>query len=174
MRVLMVREHLEGIPEYALPQGFTLRWYRPGDEETWLEIHRVADLENKITPDLFSRAFDANASELARRQCYLATVRGEIIGTATAWFDDNFEGRRVGRVHYVAILPEFQGKGLSKPLMTAVCRRLRELGHERAYLTTSTTRVPAIRLYRSFGFVPLIRTDEEQKAWMEFVRPERK
>ncbi len=171
MRVIMVREHLEGIPEHALPGSFSLRWYQRGDETHWLQIHQRADLHNHITPDLFHRAFASDIFELARRQCYLTTSKGRAIGTASAWFNDNFEGRSIGRVHYVAILPEFQGRGLSRPLMTAICRRLRELGHERVYLTTSTERIAAIRLYRSFGFVPLIRTDEEQQAWMEFVRP---
>jgi ribosomal protein S18 acetylase RimI-like enzyme len=90
---------------------------------------------------------------------------GQAIGTATAWFKDNFEGRRFGRVHWVAIVPEYQGRGLAKPLMSTICRRLQELGHDCAYLTTSTARLPAINLYRRFGFEPLIRTPEEADIW---------
>ncbi len=171
MRVLMAREHLDEIPQHALPNHFSLRWYQPGDEAHWLRIHQLADLENKITPELFGQKFGSDATELARRQCYLISPEGEVFGTATAWYDDNFGGRKFGRVHYVAILQHFQGRGLSKPLMTIVCRRLHELGHQRAYLTTSTTRLPAIRLYLGFGFLPLKRNAEEAKSWEGICSP---
>ena len=165
MRVQMVRENLESIPEFALPAGFALRWYRPGDEAHWRRIHLLADRDNEITPDLFGQRFGCDCALLARRQSYLLDGGGEAIGTGTAWFNDNFEGARFGRVHYVAIVPEHQGRGLSRPLMTAICQRLRELGHDRAYLTTATTRMPAIKVYLRFGFVPLARSEEEAAAW---------
>ena len=31
--------------------------------------------------------------------------------------------------------------------------------------STSTRRIPAINLYLSFGFVPLVQNDEERRAW---------
>jgi GNAT superfamily N-acetyltransferase len=52
----------------------------------------------------------------------------------------------------VAILPDYQGRGLSKPLLSQALRRLWELGHTRAYLTTSAERMVALRLYERFGF----------------------
>ena len=171
MRVHMVRENLESIPEFALPMPFSLRWYRPGDEAHWRRIHLLADRDNEITPALFGRRFGSDSALLARRQCYLLDERGEAIGTATAWFNDNFEGARFGRVHYVAIVPEYQGRGLSRPLMTAICQRLRELGHDRAYLSTATTRIEAIKVYLRFGFVPLVRNEEEAAAWRGVCPP---
>jgi GNAT superfamily N-acetyltransferase len=167
-RVLMLRENLEHIPEFAFPTGYSLRWYQPGDEENWLRIHLAADLHNRITPDLFARQFGTDTRLLRERQCYLIDAGGTAIGTATAWFNDDFDGGRIGRVHWVAILPGHQGRGLSKPLMTAVCRRLRELGHDRAYLSTSTRIERAVRLYLRFGFAPWIRNDCEAAAWEDF------
>jgi ribosomal protein S18 acetylase RimI-like enzyme len=161
----MIRKNLEQIPGFELPDGFALRWYQPGDEETWLQIHLAADRLQPITPDLFNQQFGSDITVLPQRQCYLLAPDGQAIGTATAWFKDNFEGRRFGRVHWVAIVPEYQGRGLAKPLMSTICRRLQELGHDCAYLTTSTARLPAINLYRRFGFEPLIRTPEEADIW---------
>lgn len=174
----MTRANLDNLPECALPAGFSLRWYQPGDEAHWLRIHRAADKFNEITPELFQSQFGSvaerglqsastceagnpdiscrSAQELGERQCYLLTPAGEVIGTGTAWFNENFEGARWGRVHWMAILPEFQRRGLGKALLAAVCRRLRELGHDRAYLSTSSARVHAIKLYRQFGFEPLV------------------
>ena len=69
------------------------------------------------------------------------------------------------RVHWVAIVPDHQGKGLAKPLLTAICNRLVEIGHDRAYLTTNTVRLPAINLYLAYGFEPEIDTDEDRRVW---------
>ena len=163
--VKMVRESLDNIPEFTVPVGFSLRWYRRGDERHWFGIHVVADVQNQITRELFQREFGTDERLLTERQCYLLDAGGNPIGTGTAWFDDDFVGTRVGRVHWVAVVPEHQGRGLAKPLMTEVCRRLSELGHTRAYLSTSTARLRAIRLYLRFGFVPLIRNEMEAALW---------
>ncbi|PWU19267.1 MAG: GNAT family N-acetyltransferase [Verrucomicrobia bacterium] len=167
MRLVMVRSHLEQIPEFGLPLGFSIRTFRPGDEEHWLRIHLAADKFNESSPELFVRAFGSDISRLGKRQLYLCDGLGAVVGTGTAWFDDDFEGARFGRVHYMAIMPEHQGRGLGKALMTAVCRRLGELGHDQTYLSTSSLRLPAIRLYRLFGFEPLIQSGEEGRVWAE-------
>lgn len=153
-RLVMVRPDLENLPGYPLPSGYSLRWFQPGDDVIWTRIQLAADPFNKITPSLFTREFGTDCAVLAERQCYLLDPQGLPIGTASAWFNPTSEKGTCGRMHWVAILPEFQGRGLAKPLLATVCRRLKELGHTRAYLTTSTARVAAIHLYRRFGFVP--------------------
>ena len=167
-RVTMIREHLDGIPQFELPEGFSFRMYRPGDEADWLAVHRRADrYDERIVyePETFEREFARNVEALRQRQYYLCEASGQAIGTATAWFDNNYRGKVYGRVHWVAIVPEFQGRGLAKPLLTAVCNRLRELGHVRACLGTYSARTPAINLYLKFGFVPEIKSEDELRAW---------
>src|SRR5436190_8726355 len=131
-RLTMIRENLEAIPEFPLPVGFKLRWYVPADETLWMEIHLKADRFNQITPELFQQQFGDDGMQLAKRQCYLIAPDGRGIGTATAWFSTGHEQKDFGRVHWVALLPEYHGRGLSKPLLGAVCTRLRDLGHVRA------------------------------------------
>jgi ribosomal protein S18 acetylase RimI-like enzyme len=161
----MVRWDLEDLPVVPLPAGFQLRGYQEGDQEIWRQIHLAADRFNEIPPSLFAQQFGSEATMLNQRQLYLLEESGQVIGTGTAWFNDNFQGQRFGRIHWVALLPERQGRGLAKPLMSALCRRLRELGHTRAYLSTSSARVPAIRLYRQFGFIPLAEDEQQAAAW---------
>jgi GNAT superfamily N-acetyltransferase len=166
----MIRANLEKVPEVEIPEPFSVRRYQPGDEENWLRIHLLADRLQPITRELYGREFGSDEPSLRDRQYFLLAPNGQAIGTATAWFKNDFEGRRFGRVHWVAIIPEFQGRGLAKPLMSVICLRLRELGHDCAYLTTSTARVPAINLYLTFGFVPLIRTPKDADAWKRLGR----
>lgn len=163
--VSLAREDLRSIPAYELPPGFSVRWYRPGDGPIWRKIQAGADRYNEFPSELFHEEFGFDPVRLGQRQCFLAAPDATPIGSATAWFDWHHRCRRWGRVHWVAILPAWQGKGLGKALMTIVCRRLHELGHSRAYLTTSTARLPAINLYLGFGFLPEIFTEEDRIVW---------
>ena len=167
--VKMVRSDLDNIPAHALPQGYAIRRYQRGDEQLWLRIHRVADKYSTITADLFRRQFGDDADALAQRQLFLVDRQGTGIGTTTAWFDDDHPDASHGRIHWVAIVPAEQGRGLSKPLLSLACQRLRDLGHDKAYLTTSTARIHAINLYASFGFVPEIRSDADAEVWREMA-----
>ena len=162
--VRMIRPNLDNIPEYDLPPSYTIRHYQPGDELAWERIHVEADQYNPVTPELFQQQFGQDVKLLAERQFYLCDAAGQAIGTASAWLDI-YQGQPYGRVHWVALVPSRQGQGLAKPLLSVVCRRLRELQHDRAYLSTSTARIPAIGLYLKFGFRPHVRSEQEFQAW---------
>jgi GNAT superfamily N-acetyltransferase len=164
----MIREHLKDIPQFPVPSGYSVRWFQNGDEGVWQQIQSAAEKHFEITPDLFAKEFGSDTPLLDERMCFLCDHLQHPIGTATAWFNNDYNGLPYGRVHWVALVPEMQGKGLSKPLMTIICNRLRELEHERAYLTTSTVRFHAIRLYSKFGFEPEIRDDQDREIWSEF------
>jgi GNAT superfamily N-acetyltransferase len=161
----MIREDLEDMPNYPLPSPYSVRWYQPGDDKTWLQIESKAEPSITFTPQTFVNDFGSAPQRLAERQCFLCDGHGTAIGTATACFDDDYLGLPYGRVHWVAIVPEMQGRGLAKPLMSVTCNRLRDLGHVRGHLLTSTARVPAINLYLRFGFVPVILSAEDLCVW---------
>jgi len=167
LSVSMIRSNLEDIPQFPLPPGFSVDWFRDGDQGIWQDLQSAAERYFEIASDLFAKEFGSDVSVLSKRMCFLYDSRQRPIGTATAWLDNDYNGLPHGRVHWVAIIPEMQGKGLSKPLMTIVCNRLRELGHERAFLGTATVRFQAIRLYSTFGFVPEIKDDQDRAIWNE-------
>ncbi|MCB8943354.1 MAG: GNAT family N-acetyltransferase [Ardenticatenaceae bacterium] len=162
--VEMVCHNLAQTPVYTLPTPYTLRMYQPGDGAHWTEIHVVADAYSHITPELFAEQFGTDEQVLAERQFYLLDGAKRPIGTATAWpgWDDTW-----GMVHWVAIRPEAQGKGLAKGLMTAVCQKFLSLGQQKAHLGTANVRLPALNLYRHFGFQPYLRTERDEQVWRE-------
>ena len=175
LRIHMVRPTLAHLPQEPLPAPYWLRHYRPGDEAAWVHIHELADPLNKIAPELYRREFGSDERELRRRQLYLCDGAGAPIGTITAWHDAECPGGSRGRVHWVAIVPAFQGFGLGKPLMGSCLRLMVRLGCDSACLTTNPPRVPAINLYLRCGFLPDARSQEERDAWRllaEKVRPE--
>lgn len=168
--VYMIRDSLGDIPDYPLPSGYSTRWHRPGDGRLWVDVQSRAESYLEITPELFVEQFGSDPRPLAERQCFLCDARGEAIGTATAWFNDDYCGQPYGQLHWVAIVPEAQGRGLAKPLLSIVLNRMAELGHTRCYLGTSTARIPAVNLYFKFGFVPHVCNADDLAVWRE-MRP---
>jgi GNAT superfamily N-acetyltransferase len=162
--VRMIRENLDDIPKYSLPADYSIRWYQPGYEKHWQVVQSLADEYTRVTPDLFEEQFGTDTQLLSERQCFLLDSEEDIIGTATAWLDNQGE-KSHGRIHWLAIVPQQQGRGLAKPLLTTICNRLKELGHSRTFLTTQTVRIPAINLYAKFGFAPVIDSDRDRKIW---------
>ncbi len=167
--VAMVRPTLDELPQFELPAPYQLRWYQPGDEAAWVAIHVAADRFHTFTPATFLAEFGSDSALLAERQAYVCQADGQPIGTATAWFKAGIDGQDWGLIHWVAIHPERQGHGLAKPLLAFVCHRLQHLGYQRAYLSTSTVRLPAINLYLAFGFVPIMQSDRAKTlyAWQQ-------
>ncbi len=163
--VRMKRLTLTGLPECLPPPDFSIRWFQPGDEATWVDVQTAAERFLRIDRALFAREFHGDGAGLGQRQAFLVSAAGRAVGTATAWYDDLAQRPAWGRVHWVALRPEVQGRGLAKPLLAAVLGRLRDLGHQHAYLHTSTQRVPAITLYLEFGFRPEPRNPDERQAW---------
>jgi GNAT superfamily N-acetyltransferase len=164
----MIRETLEDLPNFELPASYTLRWYQSGDEANWVAIHNAADPSNHYSLEKFAREFEADRALLSSQQAYLCDGDGLPVGTATAW-SYQVGQTEFGLVHWVAVHPTSQGRGLAKPLLSLICNRLHELGHRHAYLNTSTGRIPAIALYLKFGFVPHSRGDDmaARRAWRQ-------
>ena len=163
--VTMVRQTLQDVAAEALPEGFSLRRYRSGDEAVWTRIWMTADIFNQVTPETFQREFGGQVEALPERMYFLCDSGGREVGTATAWFGKAEVDAEAGVVHWVAIVPAMQGQGLAKPLMAAVLLRLKELGYRRSYLITQEARLAAINLYLDLGFEPQIRSEGERAAW---------
>ncbi len=146
--VTMVLPNFDNWRIYPLPTGFSIRAYQSGDALHWRAIHERADPFNSFDEATFTTWFGDDEDQLRARQRFVVAPDGATIGTATAWFDSV----EVGRVHWVAIVPEHQGRGLARPLLSHIGQTLQDLGHSRAVLTTSLERPVAVALYRKFGF----------------------
>lgn len=150
-KLFMELDTLRGIPVFPLPEQYYIKPYHAGNEKDWLAIHLEADIHNPISETLFTEQFGNDPKTLTDRQLYLY-YQDEIIGTATAWFAPSYKDGKYGRIHWVAIKPAYQGRGLSKPLLSKTCLQLINLGYTKAYLTTSSLRPIAVTLYNKFGF----------------------
>lgn len=169
--VTMIREDLENLPSYPLPAGYQIRAFRPGEEEVWAAIETAAGEFWSVEQARahFAREFGAHLDEMQSRCLFLETTAGGPIGTTTAWYHASFRGKDHGRIHWVGIHPDYQGRGLAKPLVGAALARLAQ-AHRRAYLTTQTTSWIAIKVYLDCGFTPLPGTPRFEDAWELIAR----
>ena len=171
--VNMVRPDLDHLPRYDAPSPYSIRPYRSGDAQVWQRIHLEADVYNTFPDSRYAEQFGTDESLLRENQFYLCDAAGCPVGTATAWHC-RLEGRARddGLVHWVAILPAHQGKGLSKPLLGAVCHRLRERGFRRITVTTGQHSffAPARQMYEACGFVEFERGFAEKEPAFGIVR----
>ena len=161
----MIRQHMDQIPEFSFPSGIGIRTYRPDERNIWTRIQRAAEMFFDIDDQLFNREFGRDFKAMEDR-CFFLTDHGKEIGTVTAWWQQDWRGQEWGQIHWVAITPGFQRKGLSKPMMSVAMQRLKK-SHERCFLITSSRRIAAIKVYFDFGFYPDFESENSQEAWAE-------
>jgi len=162
--VTMNRPNMENIPQYAFPAGYGLRPLRPGEGAVWTDVERDAEHWLAIDDDMFTREFGFDLEATTWRSFFIVNELGAAVGVISAWYDRNFDGMDYGRIHWVAIRQAYRGKGLVKPAMTHAMNCLAQW-HQRATLGTSTARLPAIKVYLDFGFLPDLTKPRAREAW---------
>ncbi|MBP1966207.1 GNAT family N-acetyltransferase [Paenibacillus aceris] len=162
----MVRQDLNNIPTFAFPPNYRVRNYKPGEEHIWADIEvSVGEFEDK-TAGLkhFDKEFGSFPEDMSARCLFIENEDGKVIGTTTAWYGA-FQGEEAwGRIHWVAVHPDYQGQKLAKPLLSAALQILSHY-HKKAYLTTQTTSYQAINMYLNYGFEPLITKSDCLEGW---------
>ena len=164
LSVGMIRPHMDDIPQFAFPAGFGIRPLRPDEGAVWVDVQRDAEHWITVDDDMFLREFGFDLEATAWRSFFIVNEQGSAIGTISAWYDRDIRGQDYGRIHWVALRPACRGKGLIKPAMTHAMNALAQW-HKRAYLGTSIARIPAIKVYLDFGFLPDMELPGAREAW---------
>ena len=126
---LALERSLEDLPARELPEGYRLETWAAGDREAWIAIEQSArelrDREQGLK--VWEQYFGGHERELPGRMYFVLNAAGEKVATATAFYDIRRGDDGVtGVLHWVAVRREEQGRGLSKPLILHVLRRMAE------------------------------------------------
>jgi GNAT superfamily N-acetyltransferase len=162
----MARHDLEGIERLPAPAGYCIRAFRPGEEAEWARVETAvgAFRDEARALEHFAGEFGPHVDEMQERCLFLEAADGEVVGTTTAWRNPGFQGRDWGRIHWVAVTPAHQGRGLGRLLVTEALLAMRKW-HARAYLTTQTSSWVAVHLYLTLGFTPFVTAPAEEAGW---------
>ena len=100
---------------------------------------------------------------MPQRSFIIATAPGTGVGTISAWYS-TYRNEEYGLIHWVAICRAYQGKGLGKAALAFALAKLAQW-HDKALLGTQSKRLPAIKLYLDFGFVPDLEEPGAVERW---------
>lgn len=164
--LLMKFDDIHNYKKYELPEGFHYEFYKPGNEEEWVMIHIESGEFTSIEKGLkhFHDFYDSFIEELPNRCVFIVDdATGEKIGTATISLLKEPEYGYDGAVDWVAIKKKYQGRHLSKPLISKFMEIANNVGHSKLILHTQTTTWLAGKLYLDYGFEIL--NKEEKLGW---------
>ena len=167
IKLAMIRKNMLDIPQYELPEGFQMRLFQKGDEQKWANTETRVDefKDEEAALAHFEKEFGAYVDEMTERCLFIEDEQGEVIATTTAWYGElEGEDEVLGRIHWVGVVPEYQGRKLAKPLLSAAMNILASK-HSKAYLTSQTTSYQAVNMYLNYGFEPLFMNPTCQEAW---------
>ncbi len=155
---LLLEKDLDAIHNFELPQGYHFEFYKDGDRDTWIEIEKSAkefsDYDEGVSA--WNRYYAGRENELYNRMIFVVNEQGEKLATATAFYDIYGKDKSgAGWLHWLAVKREYQGKGLSKPLITCVLNVMKALGYTHAKIPTQTNTWLAAKIYLDLGFRPI-------------------
>ncbi|SMF00003.1 GNAT family N-acetyltransferase [Paenibacillus barengoltzii] len=151
---LLVNEQLEPVP-YEIPKGYSLRGFRPGkDEGAWCAVRNAGFSQLKgsqtpITPDMAAK-YAKEADYLDGGMIFLVH-EGRPVGIVRC-SDDEYLDAPIMNIGSLALLPEYQGKGLGRLLLRRAMEFGRESGYHRTILCVNAENERAKALYLQEGF----------------------
>lgn len=150
--------------DVAFPTGYTLRPFRPGEEDAWLGVNAAAFARHPEQGRVDRRALDALMREPWFDPADLLLLwgpEGDLAGSHWTKIDP---GATVpgpdgpvptGEVYVLAVAPAHQGRGLSGPLTRAGMTHLARRGLPAVILYVDADNAPAMATYRRLGFASI-------------------
>lgn len=151
---LLVRDDLE-VPDYDLPEGYEIRAFRPGkDEEAWCEVRNSAfanlqGSETPLMPDQVTKM--VNADDYIESGLLMLYHNEKPVGVVRG-AKDEYEGTPIMNIGPLAIIPQYQGKGLGRILLRASMKFAKDNGYDRTILCVNAENERAKVLYIQEGF----------------------
>ncbi len=171
---LLLERSLKELPSIPLPEGYRYVFYRPGDRDAWIDIEESAKEFSGYEEGMqaWYRYYGGKENLLLDRMVFIESLDGKKVATATAYLDPSKQGEpfsgRLGEgwLHWVAVRREYQGKGLSKPLIAYVLQVMAGHGHTHVKVPTQTITWVACKIYLDLGFRPVPQNaDSSRDGW---------
>ena len=167
MRQLLMFNMMKDLPEVKIPDGWTIRNFRPGEEQVWYDICLNGLLgENENGAEKMFDTFITSRGIDPEKDTFFVCRENDVPEatiTATIWRHNG-----IGNLHMVAAAPSIRGNGVGLLMAAFALDKLKnEITHEPPItnLTTDDFRLPAIVGYLKAGFRPIDCEDDMVGRW---------
>lgn len=145
---------VSAISKQTLPDGYSFRFFKQGDESHWARIEKSVlefNSENEAK-EYFINSYLPYRQDLRKRCLFVINPDGLPIATTNAWYANSELGYQAS-MHWVAVCPEYQGLGIGKAIVQQALCIFSELEQNKpVWLHTQTWSHLAVMLYNKIGF----------------------
>ncbi len=155
----MVRYGSSPVDVPAVPEGYSLRQYVEGDRASYWKLFSEVFKTNSRLDNLRTAALPGGFFVIVQES------NGNVIASSVAADYKRNGHSETGSLQWVMADPAQSGKGLGKITVAAVTNRLAAADYDRVYLSTDDWRLPAIHVYLTLGWKPLIYAEDMESRW---------
>lgn len=160
-QLIMYYTKSQGPHERPLPQGYSMRSYRPGDEDAWAELLQINGQLGTWNRDRVEAQLEGNLVVEAQN---FVVYNGQLVATSGLYARLR-QGTAHWEIGWIAVHPDHQGKGLGREVVGATVRAARSLHDHPVFLLTDHFRIAALKLYLKLGFVPDYKHPSYRGRW---------
>ena len=161
---------VDRLPDVQLPAGYVIRPCRPGDTASWADALRAGGFESWGEEQVLEFLEDAERPEGSRLvehdgRIVAATFASRISIRPSLTLAGGGDTSEEGALDYVVTHPDHRSLGLGRATCTEVSRFLVARGYKTVSLGTDDWRLPAIHIYLSMGFRPIMNRNDMPARW---------
>ena len=127
----------------ALPDGYSVRLCKRDELEIWKRVV-AEEAYVSFVSDFYEKIYASHENEFFRRCMFVCNNADKPVASAFIWKSYGL----INTVGWFRVLPEYEGKGLGKALLSEIFKN----AQFPIYLHTQPTSARAIKLYADFGF----------------------
>ncbi len=161
-QLIMLHPDLNNIIDLTLPEPYKTRSESSSsDHKAWERIITESFREkfsySLMTDDKFYKP---------ERVLFVTDENDVPVATAASWDSDDYPAD-CAVIHMVGVLPEHSGHHLGLHASLAAMRQAKNEGFARMVLRTDDFRIPAIKIYLRFRFLPAITHESFINRWKD-------
>lgn len=179
MKQLMMFRRAAPVPAIKLPEGWTIRSMKSGEEMVWVDIcgDEFWKPEEMTALERWQKTMGSDPGVLMDHVYFACDPTGRPMATASlrllnteqlAHYPPGEAG--LGYLHYVAARPEARGLGAGSAVTAQVVLRGIELGLPDSILTTDDYRLAAIKSYLRLGWIPVLYDETMLARWQDILK----
>ena len=151
--LLLVREVSEWLT-YDLPQEYSIKPFKKGDEEIWCKVRNLSfqhllGSETPVTTEMISNMM--NSDENIEGGSLILYHSNKPVGIVRG-AKDELEDKPIMNIGSLAIIPEYQGKGLGRCMLRAAINFAKSKNYDKVVLCVNSENDNAKTLYIHEGF----------------------